>query len=198
MLPGYGFDALSSDEVAEPVIHDLRHRGLLIDSGRIVHRYPTCWRCGTPLVFRIVDDWFIGRGDPAADARRERDLEWTPAFYSKRMDDWLRNMGDWNISRKRYFGLPLPFYPCDDCETLTVIGSRSELEERALSGSSNSRSSTGHGSTRSIACSGCGSRCSAFRKSATRGSTRGSSRSRRLAGRAPSTSRRGMTGAGEA
>ena len=39
-------------------------------------------------------------------------VEWTPAFYSKRMDDWLRNMGDWNISRKRYFGLPLPFYPC--------------------------------------------------------------------------------------
>ena len=61
-------------------------------------------------------------------------VEWTPAFYSKRMDDWLRNMGDWNISRKRYFGLPLPFYPCDDCGTLTVIGSREELEERALSG----------------------------------------------------------------
>ena len=40
-------------------------------------------------------------------------VEWTPAFYSKRMDDWLRNMGDWNISRKRYFGLPLPFYPCE-------------------------------------------------------------------------------------
>ena len=61
-------------------------------------------------------------------------VEWTPAFYSKRMDDWLRNMGDWNISRKRYFGLPLPFYPCDECETLTVVGSRRELEERALSG----------------------------------------------------------------
>ena len=135
MLPGYGFDALSSDEVAEPVIHDLRHRGLLIDSGRIVHRYPTCWRCGTPLVFRIVDDWFISAEEirqPMLDANAT--VEWTPAFYSKRMDDWLRNMGDWNISRKRYFGLPLPFYPCDDCETLTVIGSRSELEERALSG----------------------------------------------------------------
>ena len=135
MLPGYGFDGLSSDEVAEPVIDDLRHRGLLIDSGRIVHRYPTCWRCGTPLVFRIVDDWFISAEEirqPMLEANAK--VEWTPAFYSKRMDDWLRNMGDWNISRKRYFGLPLPFYPCDDCETLTVIGSRAELEERALSG----------------------------------------------------------------
>ena len=60
-------------------------------------------------------------------------VEWTPAFYQKRMDDWLRNMGDWNISRKRYFGLPLPFYPCA-CGHLTVIGSRDELERRALRG----------------------------------------------------------------
>src|SRR3712207_9355841 len=60
-------------------------------------------------------------------------VEWTPAHYSKRMDDWLRNMGDWNISRKRYFGLPLPFYPCE-CGHLNVIGSREELEERATRG----------------------------------------------------------------
>jgi isoleucyl-tRNA synthetase len=134
MLPGYGFDGLSSDEVAEPVIHDLRHRGLLLDSGRIVHRYPTCWRCGTPLVFRVVDDWFISAEQirqPMLDANAA--VEWTPDFYSKRMDDWLRNMGDWNISRKRYFGLPLPFYPCT-CGHLTVIGSRAELEERAVRG----------------------------------------------------------------
>ncbi|HXF98613.1 MAG TPA: isoleucine--tRNA ligase [Gaiellaceae bacterium] len=135
MLPGYGFDGLGSDEVAEPVIEDLRARGLLLEAGTIVHRYPTCWRCGTPLVFRVVDDWFI-----AADEIREpmlaanETVEWTPSFYGKRMEDWLRNMGDWNISRKRYYGLPLPFYPCEACGTLTVVGSRAELEERALSG----------------------------------------------------------------
>ena len=60
-------------------------------------------------------------------------VEWTPTFYSKRMDDWLRNMGDWNISRKRYFGLPLPIYPCA-CGHLTVVGSRAELEQRAVRG----------------------------------------------------------------
>ena len=49
------------------------------------------------------------------------------------MDDWLRNMGDWDISRRRYYGLPLPFYPCA-CGHLNVIGSRQELEERAVSG----------------------------------------------------------------
>ena len=134
MLPGFGFDGLSTDEVAQPVIDDLQHRGLLVDASTIVHRYPTCWRCGTPLVFRIVDDWFISAEEirqPMLDANAS--VEWTPDFYSKRMDDWLRNMGDWNISRKRYFGLPLPFYPCA-CGHLNVIGSRTELEERAVSG----------------------------------------------------------------
>ena len=135
MLPGFGrFEGLSTDEVEDVVIEDLRRRELLVESGRITHRYPTCWRCGTPLVFRVVDDWFIACDEirqPMLDANAT--VEWTPDFYSKRMDDWLRNMGDWNISRKRYFGLPLPIYPCD-CGELNVIGSRAELEERATAG----------------------------------------------------------------
>ncbi len=100
----------------------------------IHHRYPFCWRCETPLIFRLTDDWFI-----AADPLRQRLLDanatvdWVPDYFGKRMDDWLRNMGDWNISRKRYFGLPLPFYPCG-CGQLTVIGSLAELRERATCG----------------------------------------------------------------
>jgi isoleucyl-tRNA synthetase len=135
MLGDYGdLAGLTTDEVAEPVVGALRDRGLLADAGRIVHRYPTCWRCKTPLVFRVVDDWFISADEirqPMLDANAT--VEWTPPQYGKRMDDWLRNMGDWNISRKRYFGLPLPFYPCS-CGHLNVIGSRAELEERAVSG----------------------------------------------------------------
>jgi isoleucyl-tRNA synthetase len=135
MLPGYGvLEGLSTREVEEVVIEDLRERELLVEAGRIRHRYPICWRCKTPLLFRVVDDWFI-----SCDEIRQQLLdanatvEWTPSFYSKRMDDWLRNMGDWNISRKRYFGLPLPFYPCE-CGELNVIGSRGELEKRATGG----------------------------------------------------------------
>jgi isoleucyl-tRNA synthetase len=135
MTADYGdFSGLTTEEVEQPVIDALRERGLLYDAGRIVHRYPTCWRCGTPLLFRVVDDWFISCEEirqPMLDANAT--VEWTPSFYSKRMDDWLRNMGDWNISRKRYFGLPLPFYPCS-CGRLNVIGSRRELEERATAG----------------------------------------------------------------
>ena len=125
---------IAADAVEEPVVASLRERGLLVEAGRIVHRYPTCWRCKTPLLFRVVDDWFISAEEirqPMLDANAT--VEWTPAFYSKRMDDWLRNMGDWNISRKRYFGLPLPIYPCA-CGHVTVVGSRAELEQRAVRG----------------------------------------------------------------
>jgi isoleucyl-tRNA synthetase len=135
LLPQYGALAgLSTTEVAGPVEAELRVRGLLVEAGTIVHRYPICWRCKTPLVFRVVDDWFISAQEirkPMLDGNAT--VEWTPPQYKKRMDDWLRNMGDWNISRKRYFGLPLPFYPCE-CGDLNVIGSRAELEERAVSG----------------------------------------------------------------
>ena len=79
----------------------------------------------------MTDDWLIAVDEvrqPLLDANAT--VEWTPAYMGKRMDDWLRNMGDWNISRRRYYGLPLPFYPCA-CGHLNVIGSRAELEERA-------------------------------------------------------------------
>ena len=135
MLPGYGqLQGLTTTDVEKPVIEHLREYGLLVVQGTIVHRYPICWRCKTPLVFRVVDDWFISADEvrqPMLDANAT--VEWTPPQYGKRMDDWLRNMGDWNISRKRYFGLPLPFYPCG-CGQLNVIGSRAELEERATVG----------------------------------------------------------------
>jgi isoleucyl-tRNA synthetase len=133
--PGFGaLEGLSTAEAENPVVAALRDRGLLVEAGRITHRYPICWRCRTPLVFRVVDDWFIGvDGIRESLLAENAKVEWTPPQYQKRMDDWLRNMGDWNISRKRYFGLPLPFYPCA-CGMLNVIGSRAELEERAVRG----------------------------------------------------------------
>ena len=134
-LPEYGWlHGTSTAEAADQILGDLRERGLLEHAETYVHRYPHCWRCETPLIFRVVDDWFI-----AVEELRPKLLEanagveWTPAFYGKRMDDWLRNLGDWNISRKRYFGLPLPIYPCA-CGHVNVIGSKAELEERATSG----------------------------------------------------------------
>jgi isoleucyl-tRNA synthetase len=131
----YGWlHGMSTTDAADQIVGRLAETGFLVEAGTYEHRYPHCWRCDTPLIWRISDDWFISVEDlrqPLLDANAT--VEWTPAYMGKRMDDWLRNMGDWNISRRRYYGLPLPFYPCN-CGHLNVIGSRAELEERALGG----------------------------------------------------------------
>ena len=131
----YGWlHGMSTAESAEQIVGDLGDRGLLARADVYEHSYPYCWRCHTPLIFRLSDDWFIGVDEirqSLLDANAT--VEWTPAYMGKRMDDWLRNMGDWNISRRRFYGLPLPFYPCA-CGQLNVIGSRAELEQRATGG----------------------------------------------------------------
>jgi isoleucyl-tRNA synthetase len=130
--PDFGWLAgRGAHEAADDIINDLRERGLLVRAATITHRYPECWRCHTPLIFRISDDWFIGVEDIREPLRTaNRTVEWTPEYMGKRMDDWLVNMADWNISRRRYYGLPLPFYPCA-CGHLTVVGSKAELAELA-------------------------------------------------------------------
>jgi isoleucyl-tRNA synthetase len=120
-----------TSEAATTIVEELGQRGALVEAGEITHRYPVCWRCGTELIYRLVDEWFIRSEDvrePMIEAARG--VEWTPPQYGKRMEDWLRNMGDWCISRKRYWGLPLPFYFCPDGH-MTVISSKQELAERA-------------------------------------------------------------------
>ena len=131
--PAYGWLAgLSTDEAADRIIERLRQASLLIRAETITHAYRHCWRCDTPLIFRVSDDWFISvEGVRQQMLDENQGIEWTPPQYGKRMDDWLRNMEDWNISRRRFYGLPLPFYPCT-CGHLNVIGSRAELERRAV------------------------------------------------------------------
>ena len=130
-----GLGSLSGTGVvdsADPIASLLKERRLLFARASYRHRYPTCWRCGQELIFRVADEWFLSAAEirPLARAANEG-VTWLPGYMQLRMDDWLANMGDWCISRKRYWGLPLPFYLCG-CGRLTVVGSRGELRELAL------------------------------------------------------------------
>jgi isoleucyl-tRNA synthetase len=135
-LPGMSWlTGLRTDEAAQPIIDHLKSIGRLYAVEPYTHRYPTCWRCGTELVFRLVDEWFISM-DPLRAILMEitNRIRWIPEFGRDRELDWLRNMRDWMISKKRYWGLALPIYPCPQCGTVDVLGSREELHERAVEG----------------------------------------------------------------
>jgi isoleucyl-tRNA synthetase len=131
----YGWlHGVSTGESADQIIGRLGETGFLVEAGLYTHAYPHCWRCDTPLIFRLSDDWFISVEEVRPKLLEENStVEWVPEYMGKRMEDWLRNMGDWNISRRRYYGLPLPIYPCA-CGHLNVIGSKAELAERAVEG----------------------------------------------------------------
>jgi isoleucyl-tRNA synthetase len=153
-----------SSDLARDVVADLERKGLVVSTEGYAHSYPHCWRCGTQLIFRLVDEWFIAM-DPLREpvSSSTRDVTWLPPGIGleERELDWLRNMGDWMISKKRYYGLALPIWECADCEAWEVIGSKDELRERAVAGWDEFDGHTPHRpwvDAVEIACSSCGGR----------------------------------------
>ncbi|MBT5643122.1 class I tRNA ligase family protein, partial [Candidatus Bathyarchaeota archaeon] len=151
---GDGFGWLTGTHVyesAEPIFEDLRKKEILYRTQKVTHRYPVCWRCGSELVFRHVSEWFINMGEKldkdyeeVTEVEKDKSLRyqmmdstyqvnWIPEFGLKRELDWLKNMDDWMISKKRYYGLALPIWTCE-CGWFDVIGSKEELKERAIEG----------------------------------------------------------------
>lgn len=119
--------SLEASQAAELVFEQLSKQGKLYKTHPYTHSYPVCWRCKTDVLFRLVNEWYIKTDEIKPKLLQEaQKVQWEPAYIGKRMNDWLENMGDWNISRKRFYGLPLPFYPCS-CGELTVVGSKEEL-----------------------------------------------------------------------
>jgi len=127
-----GLDA-NKDETRDLIFEELIKRNKLYYNHSYTHRYPHCWRCKSPLLFRLIREWVIKVDEirPKLIEQAET-VEWNPEFLGKRMRDWLTNMGDWSISRPRFYGLPLPFYPCKKCGKTVVIGSTEELRALAV------------------------------------------------------------------
>lgn len=134
MLENTGFMAnKKTTEVVDLVVNRLKEDGKLLYAHRYKHSYPYCWRCKTDLVYKLISAWYIKMDEirPLA-LKAIEEVEFKPDYAKKRMVDWLNNMGDWNISRSRFYGLPLPFYVCEKCEKIHVIGSKEELREKAV------------------------------------------------------------------
>jgi isoleucyl-tRNA synthetase len=179
-----GFDWLTGTDaqgVTQRIVEDLENRQFFYHLEPYTHRYPHCWRCGTALLFRVVDEWYISMGEvydkPRAEltadekARSLRyqimdvvdQIRWIPGFGYERELDWLRTMADWMISKKRYWGLALPIWECASCGEFDVIGGRDELSQRAVAGWEQFEGHTPHRpyvDAVKIACRKCGAETS--------------------------------------
>lgn len=115
------------------VIKYLKENDKLFKKQKIKHDYPHCWRCDSPLVYYSRPSYYLEvtkLKDKIIEENKK--INWYPSFVGeKRFGNWLENMNDWAISRNRYWGTPLPLWKCD-CGHMEMIGSRSELKEKAL------------------------------------------------------------------
>ena len=127
-----GLVATEKDTINK-IITDLKERGFLVYSEQYPHVYPHCWRSGDELVFRMVDEWYINMDWRNRIKNVVDQINWIPDWGKDREHEWLDNMGDWMISKKRFWGLALPIWEFED-GSFMVIGSKEELKGLAIEG----------------------------------------------------------------
>lgn len=136
-----GFGDLTGKSANDPattdwILDNLTQKGRLLAVEKYPHSYPHCWRCKNELLFRLVDEWFIDMKWREEIMRVVEQVTFLPESINgkARELDWLKNMGDWMISKKRFWGLALPIWVDEQTGDFEVIGSYQELKERAVEG----------------------------------------------------------------
>tara|TARA_Y100001970_G_scaffold26569_1_gene32041 strand:- start:17336 stop:20197 length:2862 start_codon:yes stop_codon:yes gene_type:complete len=135
-LPGFDFltgKVATLESTRDEIIQYLKDNQFLLYQEDYPHVYPHCWRSGDELVYRSVDEWYINMDWRDNIKKVVGDIKWIPEWGHDREMEWLENMGDWMISKKRFWGLALPIWVFED-KSFYVVGSKEELEELAVEG----------------------------------------------------------------
>ncbi len=133
-MPGYNWDGLFVKKADPLIIEDLKNKGNLYKEKLFEHDYPFCWRCGGPLLYYPKKSWFVKTSSIKRSlVKNNQKINWSPSYLKKgRFGEWLENVKDWNLSRERYWGTPLPVWKCKKCGKVKVISSIQELSRTSF------------------------------------------------------------------